>query len=125
MTDQNEKYQVGNFKWCKAGEAVFVMQHYLKNLEADIRNSEVPDNHRYKARLEVDDLIIKIDRRRGSVNFDLDSYLACQTKFRHNEEYRKEVKERIAGTYVDPVKAAKAEAAAKKKAEKEAKKNKA
>ena len=39
----SEKYQRGEFKWCKPAEAVFVMQTYLSKLELSLRNGEVPN----------------------------------------------------------------------------------
>ena len=66
-----EKYQPGEFKWCKPAEAVFVMQHYLSKLELSLRNGEVPNkSSKTVFNLKLHDLIIKITRRKGSVNFD-------------------------------------------------------
>ena len=117
-----EKYQPGEFKWCKPAETVFVMQHYLSKLELSLRNDEVPhnSNHQNGIQSEINDLIVKIARRRGSVNFNLEGFFDTQKKFQRDADYRQEVAEKIAGTWVDPVKEARRIAKEEKEAVKEA-----
>jgi hypothetical protein len=115
-----EKYQPGEFKWCKPAEAVFVMQHYLSKLELSLRNGEVPNNHQNGIQSEINDLIIKITRRKGSVNFDMEGFFDTQKKFQRDADFRQEVNEKIAGTWVDPVKEARRIAKEEKEAAKEA-----
>jgi hypothetical protein len=79
------------------------MQHYLTVLELKIRNNDIPKEHRSSAQKEIEDLITKIDRRRKG-NFDFQGFLDTQKKFKKIPEYRKEVEERIAGTWIKPVK---------------------
>ena len=102
----SEKYKPrpGNFTWCKPAEAVFAMQHYLSKLELDLRNGTVPKEQQNNIQIEINDLITKITRRKGSVNFDLQGFFEVQNKFRSSPEYRQEVADKIAGTWVDPVK---------------------
>jgi hypothetical protein len=116
-----EKYQPGEFKWCKPAEAVFVMQHYLSKLELSLRNDEVPNNHQNGIQSEINDLIIKITRRKGSVNFDMEGFFDTQKKFQRDADFRQEVNEKIAGTWVDPVKEARRIAKEEKEAAKLAK----
>jgi hypothetical protein len=115
-----EKYQRGEFKWCKPAEAVFVMQHYLTMLELSLRNGDVPDNHQTGIQQEINDLIVKISRRKGSVNFNLEGFFDTQKKFQRDADFRQEVNEKIAGTWVDPVKEARRIAKEEKEAVKEA-----
>ena len=115
-----EKYQPGEFKWCKPAEAVFVMQHYLAKLELSLRNGEVPNNHQTGIQQEITDLIVKISRRKGSVNFNLEGFFDTQKKFQRDADFRQEVNEKIAGTWVDPVKEARRIAKEEKEAAKEA-----
>ena len=114
------KYQPGEFKWCKPAEAVFVMQHYLSRLERSLRNGDVPDNHQTGIQQEINDLIVKISRRKGSVNFNLEGFFDTQRKFQRDADFRQEVAEKIAGTWVDPVKEARRIAKEEKEAAKEA-----
>ena len=116
-----EKYQRGEFKWCKPAEAVFVMQHYLTKLELSLRNGEVPGNHQNGIQAEINDLIIKITRRKGSVNFDMEGFFDTKKKFQRDADFRQEVNEKIAGTWVDPVKEARRIAKEEKEAVKLAK----
>lgn len=116
----SEKYQRGEFKWCKPAEAVFVMQTYLSKLELSLRNGEVPNKFQNGIQEEITDLIVKISRRKGSVNFNLEGFFDTQKKFQRDEEFRQEVAEKIAGTWVDPVKEAKRIAKEAKEAAKEA-----
>ena len=115
-----EKYQPGEFKWCKPAEAVFVMQHYLTKLELSLRNGDVPDNHQTGIQQEINDLIVKISRRKGSVNFNLEGFFDTKKKFQRDADFRQEVNEKIAGTWVDPVKEARRIAKEEKEAVKEA-----
>ena len=115
-----EKYQRGEFKWCKPAEAVFVMQHYLTMLELSLRNGDVPDNHQTGIQQEINDLIVKISRRKGSVNFNLEGFFDTQKKFQRDADFRQEVNEKIAGTWVDPVKEARRIAKEEKESVKEA-----
>jgi len=115
-----EKYKTGEFKWCKPAEAVFVMQHYLTMLELSLRNGDVPDNHQTGIQQEINDLIVKISRRKGSVNFNLEGFFDTQKKFQRDADFRQEVNEKIAGTWVDPVKEARRIAKEEKEAVKEA-----
>jgi len=115
-----EKYQRGEFKWCKPAEAVFVMQHYLTMLELSLRNGDVPDNHQTGIQQEINDLIVKISRRKGSVNFNLEGFFDTKKKFQRDADFRQEVNEKIAGTWVDPVKEARRIAKEEKEAVKEA-----
>ena len=115
-----EKYKTGEFKWCKPAEAVFVMQHYLTKLELSLRNGDVPDNHQTGIQQEINDLIVKISRRKGSVNFNLEGFFDTQKKFQRDADFRQEVNEKIAGTWVDPVKEARRIAKEEKEAVKEA-----
>ena len=114
------KYQPGNFKWCTPKEAVFVMQNYLSKLEGLLRSGEVPGNHQTGIQTEITDLITKVTRRKGSVNFDLDGFFDTQKKYQRSVEFRQEVAEKIAGTWVDPVKEAWRIAKEAKEAAKEA-----
>ena len=115
-----EKYQRGEFKWCKPAEAVFVMQHYLTMLELSLRNGDVPDNHQTGIQQEINDLIVKISRRKGSVNFNLEGFFDTKKKFQRDADFRQEVNEKIAGTWVDPVKEARRIAKEEKESVKEA-----
>jgi len=117
----SEKYQRGEFKWCKPAEAVFVMQTYLSKLELSLRNGEVPNKFQNGIQEEITDLIVKISRRKGSVNFNLEGFFDTQKKFQRDEEFRQEVAEKIAGTWVDPVKEARRIAKEEKQAAKLAK----
>jgi len=117
----SEKYQRGEFKWCKPAEAVFVMQTYLSKLELSLRNGEVPNKFQNGTQEEITDLIVKISRRKGSVNFNLEGFFDTQKKFQRDEEFRQEVAEKIAGTWVDPVKEARRIAKEEKQAAKLAK----
>ena len=100
----SEKYKPGNFKWCKPAEAVFAMQNYLSKLELGLRQGTIPGHYQIGTQSEINDLITKITRRKGSVNFDLQGFFEVQNKFRSSPEYRQEVADKIAGTWVDPVK---------------------
>ena len=117
----SEKYQRGEFKWCKPAEAVFVMQTYLSKLELSLRNGEVPNKFQNGIQEEITDLIVKISRRKGSVNFNLEGFFDTQKKFQRDEEFRQEVAEKIAGTWVDLVKEARRIAKEEKQAAKLAK----
>ena len=115
-----EKYQPGEFKWCKPAEAVFVMQHYLTKLELSLRNGDVPNKFQNGIQEEITDLIVKISRRKGSVNFNLQGFFDTKKKFQRDADFRQEVNEKIAGTWVDPVKEARRIAKEEKEAVKEA-----
>ena len=116
-----EKYQPGEFKWCKPAEAVFVMQHYLTMLELSLRNGDVPNKFQNGIQEEITDLIVKISRRKGSVNFNLQGFFDTKKKFQRDADFRQEVNEKIAGTWVDPVKEARRIAKEEKEAVKLAK----
>ena len=115
-----EKYQPGEFKWCKPAEAVFVMQHYLTKLELSLRNGDVPNKFQNGITEEITDLIVKISRRKGSVNFNLQGFFDTKKRFQRDADFRQEVNEKIAGTWVDPVKEARRIAKEEKEAVKEA-----
>ena len=115
-----EKYQPGEFKWCKPAEAVFVMQHYLTKLELSLRNGDVPNKFQNGIQEEITDLIVKISRRKGSVNFNLQGFFDTKKKFQRDADFRQEVNEKIAGTWVDPVKEARRIAKEEKESVKEA-----
>ena len=115
-----EKYQQGEFKWCKPAEAVFVMQHYLTKLELSLRNGDVPNKFQNGIQEEITDLIVKISRRKGSVNFNLQGFFDTKKKFQRDADFRQEVNEKIAGTWVDPVKEARRIAKEEKESVKEA-----
>ena len=115
-----EKYQPGEFKWCKPAEAVFVMQHYLTKLELSLRNGDVPNKFQNGIQEEITDLIVKISRRKGSVNFNLQGFFDTKKRFQRDADFRQEVNEKIAGTWVDPVKEARRIAKEEKEAVKEA-----
>ena len=115
-----EKYQPGEFKWCKPAEAVFVMQHYLTKLELSLRNGDVPNKFQNGIQEEITDLIVKISRRKGSVNFNLQGFFDTKKRFQRDADFRQEVNEKIAGTWVDPVKEARRIAKEEKESVKEA-----
>ncbi len=116
----SEKYKPGDFKWCNPGEAVFVMQNYLSKLELSLQNGDVSSNHQHGTQTEINDLIAKITRRRDSINFDLAGFFDTQKKFQRDAEFRQEVADKVAGTWVDPVKEAWRIAKEAKEAAKEA-----
>jgi hypothetical protein len=98
------RYKTGDFSHFSKAERMMAMQVYLKRLEAKYSDPTTDFNERCSTNDEIEDLTIKITRGKSAVGFILEDFFAYLRRYTTDEEYKTEIDEKIAGTWVDPSK---------------------
>jgi len=95
-------YKKGDFGHFSKAARVASMQLYLKKLETKLLAGDIPFNERHSVNSEIEDLHEKITRGKSAIEFDLQDFIDFVRKYNSEVEFKQEIDDKIAGTWVDP-----------------------